>query len=1168
MSGVSVYHAILSLGIKRRMMTIDEILCERILVLDGAMGTALQNKGLTAEDFGGADYEGCNEILNITRPDVVRDIHTAYLEAGADIILTNTFGGTHIVLSEYQLQDRVYDINVAAARIARDAARAYNTPDQPRFVAGSLGPQTKTISVTGGITFDEVTATFHAETLGLLAGGIDLLLIETVQDTLNLKATMLGVQQAMRDAGTTVPVMLSVTIEAMGTMLGGQNIEALYTAIAHFKPLSIGLNCATGPEFMTDHLRTLAAMATIPVSCHPNAGLPDEEGVYHETPTSLTQQLELFVDRGWLNLVGGCCGTTPDHIRALARMVRHRRPRLPVSEYSAAVSGFDYLLPDNDNRPILVGERTNVIGSRQFRNLIDAGRYEQAAEVGRAQVKNGAQVIDVCLANPDRDEYHDMARFLPFMVGKTRAPLMVDSTDARVIELALKQAPGKAIINSINLEDGEERFAAVTPLIHTYGAAAVVGCIDEDPDQGMGVTRQRKLAIAQRSYDLLTTKYGLRPQDIIFDPLVFPVGTGDQNYIGSAEETIAGIRLIKEAFPATKTILGISNVSFGLPSAGREVLNSVFLYRCTQAGLDYAIVNTQKLERYASISAEERRLAEDLLFWRGNDPIGVFSAFYRGKKPSSKQPKATLPLEQRLASYIVEGTKAGLFDDLNEALQRSKPMDIINGPLMAGMTEVGRLFNNNELIVAEVLLSAESMKASVTYLEPYLDKIDSAQKGKIILATVKGDVHDIGKNLVDIILSNNGFEVINLGIKIPPQTLIAAYNEAHPDYIGLSGLLVKSAQQMVVTAQDLRAAGVNVPLLVGGAALSNRFTATKIAAEYGGSVLYAKDAMQGLDLANQLSQPCQREQLLTRIHSEQLALRESAEAATQQTAASPQTTVTPRSSIRRDVPLPTIPDGQRHVFRHLSLEYLWPYLNQQMLYGKHMGLRGNVPKLFARGDPKAMELKERIDTLFREVVAAQAISGHGVYRYFPAQSEGDTIRLYDPADLSTVLERFTFPRQKGGKHLCLADFVRPVESGDLDSVAMFVVTCGLGVRGLAEIYKTTGEYVRSHAIQALAVELAEAYAEKMHQDLRTSWGFPDAPETTMRDRFQAKYHGLRVSFGYPACPNLEDQTKLFALLQPEDIGVELTDGFMMDPEASVSALVFHHPEAVYFNADR
>jgi 5-methyltetrahydrofolate--homocysteine methyltransferase len=847
-------------------------------------------------------------------------------------------------------------------------------------------------------------------------------------------------------------------------------------------------------------------------------------------------------------------------------MVRGKTPRVPVSQSIAAVSGLDFLPLEPDNRPVLVGERTNVIGSKKFRDLVADEQYEQAAEIGRAQAKNGAQVIDICLANPDRDEYVDMDRFLPFLSGKIRVPLMIDSTDSRVIELALKYSQGKAIINSINLEDGEERFEAVVPLIKTYGAAVIVGCIDEDPEQGMGVTRERKLAIAQRSYELLTTKYGLPPVDIIFDPLVFPVGTGDENYIGSAEETIEGIRLIKAAMPLTQTILGISNVSFGLPSAGREVLNAVFLYHCTQAGLDYAIVNAQRLERYASISAEERQLADDLLFWRSGDPIGAFSTFYRGKKVNAK-PKVELPLEERLASYIVEGIKDGLFDDLDLALEHEKPLAIINGPLMDGMSEVGRLFNNNELIVAEVLLSAESMKAAVGYLEPYMEKQESSFKGKIVLATVKGDVHDIGKNLVDIILTNNGFEVLNLGIKVLPQVLIQACREERPDYIGLSGLLVKSAQQMVVTAQDLRQAGVSIPLLVGGAALSNRFTATKIAPEYSGPVLYAKDAMRGLDLANQLSNPDAHEALARRTRAAQEALRESADETRQEATVAPDIG-SRQSAIRRDVALPAAPDFEPHVFRNVPLGHIWPYLNPQMLYGKHLGLRGNVQKLFEQGDAKALELRAQVEMLFRDAVDERLLQAHGIYRYFPAQAEGDTLLIYDASDLSRVMERFDFPRQPGGRYLCLADFVRPVESGEMDTVAMFVVTCGHGVRELSEQYKIDGAYVRSHALQAMALEMAEGYAEKLHRDLRTGWGFPDTPEMTMRDRFQTKYRGIRVSFGYPACPELEDQVKLFALLQPEEIGVQLTDGFMMDPEASVSALVFHHPEADYFNANR
>ena len=1149
-------------------MTIQELLRERILVLDGAMGTFLQDLPLTAADFGGPDHEGCYENLNLTRPDVLGEIHNAYLRAGADIICTNTFGGTRIVLSEYGLERQVHAINAEAARLARGAVAAHHTADKPRFAAGSLGPQTKTITVTGGVTFEEVMDAFREQTLGLLDGGIDLLLIETAQDTLNLKATVMGARQAMKEAGRQVPFMISVTIEPMGTMLGGQNVEALYTSVAHLEPLTIGLNCATGPEFMTDHLRSLADLSSVPVSCHPNAGLPDEEGHYHETPTSLSMQLERFIDNGWLNVAGGCCGTTPQHIEVLADMAQSKRPQPPAGRPAVAVSGLDYLPLETDNRPVIVGERTNVIGSKRFRDLIDGGEFERAAEIGRAQIKAGAQVLDICLANPDRDEFDDMQHFMKFVAGKVRVPLMIDSTETRVVELALRNSPGKAIVNSINLEDGEERFAAIAPLLRQYGAAVVVGCIDEDPEQGMGVSRERKLAIARRAYELLTGAYGLAPSDIVFDPLVFPVGTGDENYIGSAAETIAGVQAIKDAFPLCSTILGISNVSFGLPKAGREVLNAVFLYHCTRAGLDYAIVNSERLERYASISEEERGLAEDLLFWRGDDPIGAFSGFYRGKKSNARQPTVALPLEQRLLTYVTEGSKDGLFADLEQALEKYAAMDIINGPLMDGMSEVGRLFNNNELIVAEVLLSAEVMKAAVAYLEPYMEKGESSLKGKIILATVKGDVHDIGKNLVDIVLSNNGFNVVNLGIKVLPQQLIEAYRAEEPDAIGLSGLLVKSAQQMVLTAQDLREAGVSAPILVGGAALSKRFTALKIAPAYGGApVLYAKDAMQGLDLANLLSQDLQRDDLIARVQAEQQAMQLSS-AATEAAPAAPAAAVrTPRSAVRTDVPLPGVPTFERLVFRDLSLDYLWPYLNPQMLYGKHMGLHGNVQRRFDQGDTKAIAMKERIDAVFQEVVDAQLVQAHAVCRYFPAQAHDNTMLIYNPDDPSTVVERFAFPRQSGGKHLCLADFVRPVESGEMDSVALFVVTCGLGVRDLAAVYKDAGAYMRSHAIQAIAIELAEAYAEKLHQDLRAWWDFPDPPEMTMRDRFRAAYRGLRVSFGYPACPELEDQDRLFRLLRPEDIGVNLTEGFMMDPEASVSALVLHHPEAEYFRAE-
>ncbi|OLD78649.1 MAG: methionine synthase [Candidatus Rokubacteria bacterium 13_1_20CM_4_70_14] len=1133
------------------MSTLRDALGQRILVLDGAMGTMIQEAGLTAADFGGAAYEGCNEHLTLTRPDVIRTIHAAYLEAGADIVSTNTFGCAPYVLGEYGLAERAYELSRAAARLAREVAGA-------RFVVGAMGPGTRSISVTRNVTFDEVREAYAVQARGLIDGGVDALLLETQQDTLNVKAAAIGVRHAMRAAGVDRPLMVSGTIEPTGTMLAGQGVEALYVALEHLDLFAIGLNCATGPEFMTDHLRTLSAMATRFVSVYPNAGLPDERGQYAETPASLAFKMRRFVDEGWVNIVGGCCGTTPAHTRALRALVTGRPPRVPAAREPQAVSGIEGIYPTDDNRPLFVGERTNVIGSRRVKELIVAGEFEEAAEIGRAQVKNGAQVLDVCLANPDRDEAADMDRFMAQLTRKVKVPLMIDSTDAGVIELALRHCQGKAIVNSINLEDGEERFAKVVPLLRTYGGAVVVGTIDEDKRQGMAVTRARKLAIAERSHDLLTKRYGVPARDLLFDALVFPVGTGDANYIGSAVETIEGIRAIKARFPECKTILGVSNVSFGLPTAGREVLNSVFLYHATKAGLDYAIVNTERLERYPSIPEEERRLAEDLVFGRGADPVAAFAGYFRERK---KAPPAasTLSLDERLARYIVEGSRDGLIDDLNAKLKEAAPLDIVNGPLMRGMDEVGRLFNDNQLIVAEVLQSAEAMKTAVAHLERFMEKAESMTRGTIVLATVKGDVHDIGKNLVEIILSNNGYRVINLGIKVPPEELIAAYRAHKPDAFGLSGLLVKSAQQMVVTAQDLRAAGIDLPLFVGGAALTRKFTATRIAPEYGGVTLYAKDAMDGLDLANQLFSAVTRDGLVERVRAEQAALAASPPSGGEASRLAP-APERPRARLER-VPVPTPPDLEPHVLRDVPLPHIYPYLNLQMLYGKHLGLRGLVERLLASGDPKALELHTTVEQLKRDAVVERLLRAHSVYRWFRARAAGDAVIVLDPG--GSELTRLEFPRQTTGERLCLADYLRD----DVDDfIALFALTCGQGVRELAAGWKDRGEYVRSHALSALAIECAEAFAEMLHARLRTLWGFPDPPDLPISEKLKGRYRGIRVSFGYPACPNLADQQILFRLLEPETIGLHLTEGFMMDPEASVSALVFHHPAAKYFKA--
>lgn len=1137
---------------------VEEQLQERILIIDGAMGTMLQEENLAADDFGGEELDGCNEHLVLTRPDVLSKIHRAYLEAGADIICTNTFGATPLVLNEYGIGSKAEEINRCAVELALSAVQEYSTEKWPRFVAGAIGPTTKTLSVTGGISFDELSENFFVQAKALIEAGAHLLLLETSQDMLNVKAASLAVNRAFQETGKHIPIMLSATIEPMGTTLAGQTIDAFYISIEHIKPLSIGLNCATGPEFMTDHIRSLSELSTSYISCYPNAGLPDEEGHYHETPDSLSIKLRGFAEKGWLNIVGGCCGTTPAHIKAIRKAIEGYKPRpIPSNTHGHVVSGIEPLQYDDSMRPLFIGERTNVIGSRKFKQLIIDGKFEEAAEIARAQVKNGAHVIDICLANPDRDELEDMTNFMKEVVKKVKVPLVIDSTDEKVIEEALKYSQGKAIINSINLEDGEERFDAVMPIVKKYGASVVVGTIDE---KGMAVDRNRKLEVAIRSYQLLTEKWGLAPEDIIFDPLVFPVGTGDEQYIGAAEETIEGIRLIKEKYPKTLTVLGVSNVSFGLPPVGREVLNAVYLYHCTQAGLDYAIVNTEKLERFASIPEEEIKLANDLIFNTNDETLAMFTDFYRDKKKEKSVANIPDTVEERLAYYIIEGTKEGLIPDLEEAREIFEtPLDIINGPLMAGMAEVGRLFNDNQLIVAEVLQSAGVMKAAVAHLEQYMERNEeSSGKGKVVLATVKGDVHDIGKNLVDIILSNNGFKVVDLGIKVTPAELIEAIRKERPDFIGLSGLLVKSAQQMVITAQDFKEVGIDVPILVGGAALSKRFTETKIAAQYDGPVIYSKDAMQGLDHANRLMNPTERSLLIQELRDSQ----EKRLLADEKRAARPQ-----KAPLEKQVK--TVNEAQvrvpkdlvQHIKRNYSVAHLHPYVNMRTLIGHHLGLKGNVEKLLAEKDKRATELHE----LVNDYLKSDLLSPSGMYQFFPAQADGDDVVIYSREDQKVEIERFHFPRQKEAPYLCLADFLKTVESGEMDYVALMVVTAGHGVKSVADQLKNDGKFLESHSLLATALELAEGFAERLHQEIRDVWGFPDPTDFTMRERFAAKYQGQRFSFGYPACPNLEDQEKLFKLLKPEQIGVQLTEGFMMEPEASVSAIVFAHPDARYFN---
>lgn len=1166
---------------QQRIDALLDALKHRILVLDGAMGSILHQR-CSISDFGGAGFDNCSENVLLHRPDVVEDIHKAYLEAGADIIETNTFGGTRLVLDDFHIGDDTHAINFTAAQLARQAAAAYSTPDRPRFVAGSMGPTTKSLSVTGGVSFQTLVDNYYEQAKALHEGGADFLLIETAMDTGNVKAALLGIDRLERELGHKLAVSVSCTIYDWGGMLAGQPVDAFYASVSHRDLLSVGLNCATGPEFMTDHIRTLHQLASTHLSCYPNAGLPNAEGHYDETPESLAKQLAKFADHGWLNIVGGCCGTTPEHIRAIAEMVAGRKPReVPAKKPRSWYAGVEVIEVDDSNRPLIVGERTNVIGSRAFKNLIAEEKWEEATEIARRQVRNGAHVIDVCLQSTDRDELQDIPPFYDKLIRKVKSPIMIDTTDPRAVELSLTYCQGKSIINSINLEDGEEKFEKICPVARTYGAAVIVGTIDEDKVQAQAFTRERKLAVAERSYGLLTEKYGMPGEDIVIDPLVFPCATGDENYIGGAVETIEAIRLIKDRLPLVKTVLGVSNISFGLPPAAREIVNSVFLYHATKAGLDLAIVNAEKLERFAAIPPKERQLAEDLLFntpyegmdapadWRAQSHeqkvainqhhIAAITEHFRGASAKSKKTAADLPLDERLANYILQGTREGLIDDLDrKRAEGMGPLDIINGPLMRGMDEVGRLFNNNELIVAEVLQSAEAMKAAVGHLEQFMEKTETANRGTVMLATVKGDVHDIGKNLVEIILANNGYKVVNLGIKVPPDVLIRACQEHRPDAIGLSGLLVKSAQQMVLTGNDLKDAGIGVPLLVGGAALSEKFTVRRIGPSYSAPTFYAKDAMTGLRLLNEIMDPARREEALrTHTYNE---FGEWAEAE-QEPRVAPGTARS--TKVRVDVPVPGVPDLERHVREIRDHNEVWSYINPFMLYGRHMGYKGPFDKRLLEREEKALELyhqMEEVKDRAREFMRIRA-----VWQFFEAERDGNSVHLFEPG-ARTPLHTFHFSRQPRANGLCLSDYILDAQDGRRDHLALFVCTAGEGVRERSEEAKRDGRFFEAHALQALAIETAEGTAEWLHRRIREDWGFPDAPTLTMQERFTSRYRGKRYSFGYPACPNLDDQQGMWKLLRPEEIGVELTEGMMMEPEASVSALVFHHPDCAYFTA--
>ena len=1149
----------------------------RILLLDGAMGTMIQKQNLTADDFGGEKYEGCNDYLVLTKPEIIKNIHKEYLKSGSDIIETNSFGALDIVLKDYDLEDRAFEMSKRAAELVNEAILEYRSenPDDTRhlYVAGALGPSNKSISVTGGVTFDELVHTYYTAVSGLLAGGVDLILFETIQDTRNLKAAYLGLKKAMEE-NYTVPLMLSFTIESTGTTLAGQTADAFYYAVNHMHPFSVGLNCATGPEFMTQFLKTLNDISNTYISVYPNAGLPNEDGEYEETPVTLANKLEPFFKNKYLNIVGGCCGTTPDYIKKIKEKTVNYEPRnIDKNKNFNNLSGLISLETPKD-RPIYVGERTNVIGSRIFKNLIAQEKFDEATEVARLQIKGDADVIDVCLANPDRDEVADMKAFLEKVSKFAKVPIMLDSTDINVVEKGLTYLQGKGIINSINLEDGEEKFKKMAEVIKEFGVAVVVGLIDEE---GMAVSLEKKIKVARRSYELLTKKYGIDERDIIFDTLVFPVATGDQKYIGSASATIEAIREIKKEMPNVKTILGVSNISFGLPIAGREVLNTYYMNKAYEAGLDFAIVNTEKIIPMDEISDEEKEMSENILFHTDDENVSKFANFYRDKKATKKKVDVSnLTAEEKVANLVVEGSKKDLTILLDELLKKYTPIEIINGPLMTGMDEVGRLFNKNDLIVAEVLQSAEVMKASVAYLEKFMEKDESSVKGKIIMATVKGDVHDIGKNLVGIIIGNNGYEVIDLGINTPAEKIRDAVVKEKADFLGLSGLLVKSAAEMVNTVAVLREAGISIPIFVGGAALTEKFTVNKIEPAYENNiVIYSKDAMTALSDLNKMIDEKKFEEFREYLQKRRDLLlikdeKELQKLKVKQTVSDIKDKDGTFDYSKIEIPKYNFekiykPETlNKQIITNIKAKDVFPFINLQMLIGKHLGLKWIVGKMLEKQDPRTVKMYNEIKEIIEH--GDEYFDITAIYKYFPVRrkygkekNEFSLEILSD--DLSKVIETFNFPRQKYGQYLSLNDYVNP---DGIDYVGFFVATAGEKSRIVSNELKAKGEFYKGHLVNSIGLELAEATSEYIHQIMRKDVGIIDK-ELQTEDILKANYQGNRYSFGYPACPDLSDQKKLFKLLKPEIYGIKLTDEFMMYPEASVSAIVFSQPFCKYFN---
>jgi 5-methyltetrahydrofolate--homocysteine methyltransferase len=1155
-----------------------ETLRRRVLVYDGAMGTNIQFRNLTAGDYWGK--EGCNELLVLSRPDVIGDIHSDFLAAGCDVVETDTFGSSRIVLAEYGLADRVVELNAAAVKIAREAAERHSTPEKPRFVAGSIGPTTKLPSL-GHISFDEMEAAYAEQIEALIAASVDVLMIETCQDILQTKIALAAAFEARRKLDSHVPVQVSLTLEAGGAMLLGTEIGAAVTILDAFDIDILGINCATGPAEMYDAVRYLCENSTKIIAVLPNAGLPQNEGghaVYKLTPAEMAAHHQKFVTEFGVGIVGGCCGTTPEHLKAVAGAVGGLKP-LPreVKAIGAAASAYASVPFEQNPKPLIVAEEMNTTTQRKgFRDLVHAGDYDAILALAKRLANDGSHMIDLCCAIVGEDETGYMTGILEAIATRVPAPLLIDSTEASVIEAALKRIPGKPVINSINLEDGEKRSGVVLRLAKRYGASVVALTIDE---QGMALTADTKVAIAHRIHDLAVNKYGLRPQDLIFDALTLPVSTGQEDYRTAAVETMEAVRRIKAELPEVSTILGVSNVSFGLNAYARRVLNSVFLHECVENGLDMAIVNFGKIYPLYKIPEAEVALARKLLFAdkADGDPLQNFIAHFeamKGKKEVVETAEvANLIIEDKLKHCIIQGQKAlgegeqkqTIEELLDVALQQYTPLELINTVLLDGMKTVGDLFGARKMQLPSVLDSAGVMKAAVSYLEPKMPKGGETQKGTMVLATVKGDVHDIGKNLVDIILSNNGFKVVNLGIKQPAEAIIAAAVEHKADAIGLSGLLVKSTLEMKYVIEGLERQGLATPVICGGAALTRKYVEDDLRRVFAGPVFYGEDAFAGLRDMERLCGSQKEATIAEGSTAKEFRKREIAEASAVQ---APRDPIPPA-----EIPQP--PFWGRKVLDAASfdLQEIFAFISEIALFKNQWQLKSASQEDYLR----IVEQKYRplFETLKQEVAAAGWFTPKAVYGYYPAQSEGNDLILYEateglrageaaPQGLKEV-QRFTFPRQREGRRLSISDYILPKSSGRIDAVGLSCVTIGAQASVETQHLFERGEYTRYLYLHGLSVETAEALAELLHKRIRQELGIGGEDAERISDLFHQKYRGSRYSFGYPACPHLEDQKKLFALLRPEEaIGVRLTSAYLLEPEQSTSAIVIHHPAAKYF----